>query len=84
MSLGGFSGKFSDFASQKPTKQCKRCGLNYPKDEAACSHCGGLGEQELIRFKAQIDSQKTANKSLGGFFIILGLLVMFLLFLTFV
>ena len=82
MSIGGLSAKLADFKSQKPTRQCKRCGLNYPKDETPCPHCGNMGAQELTRLKAKIDSQKSANKNLGGIFLVIALLLMFLLFLT--
>jgi len=65
--------------SIKFTNKCSRCGLLYPKDEAKCTHCDGLTDEELIIFKKKIEAQNEGNKNLGFLFLFFTLILLLLM-----
>jgi hypothetical protein len=69
---------------QKPTKRCDSCGLRYPKEEPACTHCKDITTvSELLAFKREIESKHIAGSNLGKRFIVVGLVLGLILFLSF-
>lgn len=60
----------------KFTSKCLRCGLRYPRNEAACPHCSGLTDQQVLDVKARHEHEQAGNANLGRLFLyIAGLLV---------
>lgn len=61
--------------------KCQRCGLRYPKEESACSHCADLSDHEVQELKDRIESEHAGNVNLGKLFfyitalIIIGMLI---------
>lgn len=58
------------------TKKCKRCGLRYPKKEAACSHCDGLSDQEVQNLKSRYHNERAGNANLGRLFLYIAALLL--------
>lgn len=48
-----------------PLGKCDRCGLMYPKKEAACTHCADLTDREVIALQEKYESYTEGNANLG-------------------
>ena len=75
MSVGGFDLR----RLQKPTQNCPRCGLYYPKGAGKCSHCGDLGDEELKQLLNDIDKYDQSNRNLGLLFLTVAVVILALL-----
>jgi hypothetical protein len=65
------------------TRRCQRCGLRYPKADAACPHCTGLTEREVQELKDRHEDERAGNANLGRLLLyIAGLLLVAMLFVA--
>ena len=49
----------------KLSKKCARCGLRYPKNSAACTHCEGLSDEQVRMIKNRHKREMIANDQFG-------------------
>lgn len=57
------------------TRQCPRCGLDYPVSAPACTHCSELNDQEVEALKQRYAAEGPAEKNLGMFFLYIAILL---------
>lgn len=50
---------------------CSRCGLQYPQEEAECSHCSKLSDREVEVLKQRKNEQDHAHFQLGKTFLMI-------------
>ena len=60
------------FIAIAKTVVCKRCGLNYPKQEDNCTHCAGSSDLEVLVLKEESSRQGRVLKKLAVLFLIDG------------
>ena len=53
----------------KNTQKCDRCGLQYPIEEKACSHCKDLTDQQVNILILKSQEEQKGNSNLGKLFI---------------
>ena len=76
MSLTGLLGKAAVLCHQRPTRKCKRCGLQH--DNASgdkCPHCGNLTDSELSQLQEKLHRESEGEKSLGSYFVVAALIL---------
>jgi hypothetical protein len=57
------------------TRQCPRCGLDYPISEPVCPHCHGLSDREVETLKQQYKAESVGERHLGWLFIYIAILI---------
>lgn len=76
MSLGGLGARAALLKSQKPTKECERCGLHYVVEENdTCPHCGSLSDGELQELLEHKEREQKGNRSLGLIFLVVAIVL---------
>lgn len=74
MNLGGLGARAALLKSQKPTKQCERCGLHYVVEgNDTCPHCGSLSDRELQVLLEHKEREQAGNRSLGLLFVVVAI-----------
>lgn len=63
------------------TRQCPRCGLDYPASAPACTHCSKLSDQAVEALKQRYAAEGPAEKNLGMLFIYIAALVIIGMFI---
>ena len=85
MSLTGLLGKAAVLRHQRPTRKCKRCGLQHDKANGdKCPHCGNLADSELSQLQEKLHRESEGEKSLGFYFIVAALILGAIMVLAFV
>lgn len=83
MNIGGLGAKLAQVKSQKPTKQCERCGLHHEIDLESCPHCSHLDERALKELLIRIENEYQARKSMGRtFMVVAAVLILTLLIMA--
>lgn len=76
MSLGFSIARALLLKRQMNDKPCPRCGLCYnPATTEHCPHCAHLSDRDLQKLAADQEAAKHANKMLGFWFMLAGVVI---------
>lgn len=57
------------------TRQCPRCGLDYPVNAPACIHCSNLTDRQVEELRQRYAEEGRSEKNLGMLFIYIAILI---------
>jgi hypothetical protein len=64
------------------TRKCKRCGLRYPRNVTACTHCVRLSDSEVEDLKKTYAAYHVGNASLGRLFFFIAAVVIIIMIIV--
>jgi len=67
---------------QEKLKKCNRCLLNYEEKHDKCPHCRDLDEKGVIKLIEMHRDEQKSNSSLGKYFVLISITIIFLLILS--
>lgn len=81
MGWGSIGLSWARYANRKPSRNCRRCHLDYAEGEDSCPHCGHLNDHELQLFLRELKEKRIRNNNV--FIICIAALLFYVIFVLF-